>query len=82
MISTIRGESNCHLRCGPFDCAQGSWAKAFTSVDADNRVTFATRIAGQFLWGQLAPRRSRMLFFLFWTGLGGTFLGAGSSFAF
>ena len=67
MISTIRGESNCFSRCGPFDDAQGAWTER--------------REPGLF-WGQLAPRRSRMLSFLFWTGLGGTFLGAGSSFAF
>ena len=47
--------------------------------DADPST--ALRDPGLF-WGQLAPRRSRMLSFLFWTGLGGTFLGAGSSFAF
>ena len=52
---------------GRFDCAQGAWTER--------------REPGLF-WGQLAPRRSRMLSFLFWTGLGGTFLGAGSSFAF
>ena len=34
---------------GPFDFAQGAWAKAIALVDADNRITFATRIAGQFL---------------------------------
>ena len=28
MISTRRGESNCHLRCGPFDCAQGAWGES------------------------------------------------------
>ena len=34
---------------GPFDCAQGSLAKAIVILDADNRITFATRIAMQFL---------------------------------
>ena len=34
---------------GPFDCAQGALAKAIVILDADNRVTFATRIAGAIL---------------------------------
>ena len=34
---------------GPFDCAQGSLAKAIVILDADNRITFATRIAGAIL---------------------------------
>ena len=34
---------------GPFDCAQGSLAKAIVILDADNRLTFATRIAGAIL---------------------------------
>ena len=50
MISTIRGESNCHLRRGPFDCAQVALAKAIVILDADNRVTFATRIAEGNSW--------------------------------
>ena len=36
---------------GPFDCAQGAWAKAIVILDADNRITFATRIAGAILGG-------------------------------
>ena len=34
---------------GPFDAAQGSLTKASASVDAFHPVTFATRIASQFL---------------------------------
>ena len=51
MISTRRGESNCFSRCRPFDCAQGSLAKAIVILDAASRVTFATRIAGAILGG-------------------------------
>ena len=36
---------------GPFDCAQGSLAKANDSLDASYHVTFATRIAGAILGG-------------------------------
>ena len=36
---------------GPFDCAQGALAKAIVILDADNRITFATRIAGAILGG-------------------------------
>ena len=36
---------------GPFDYAQGAWAKAIVILDTDNRVTFATRIAGAILVG-------------------------------
>ena len=46
---------------GPFDCAQGSWAKAIVILDADNRITFATRIAGAILGGfhrEAAPSTS------------------------
>ena len=39
------------MGCGPFDFAQGSWAKAIVILDADNRITFATRIAGAILGG-------------------------------
>ena len=34
---------------GPFDFAQGSLVKAIVILDADNSITFATRIAMQFL---------------------------------
>ena len=36
---------------GPFDYAQGALAKAIVILDADNRITFATRIAGAILGG-------------------------------
>ena len=36
---------------GPFDCAQGALAKAIVILDADNRITFAPRIAGAILGG-------------------------------
>ena len=39
------------LDVGPFDCAQGAWAKAIVILDAASRVTFATRIAGAILGG-------------------------------
>ena len=37
------------LEIGPFDFAQGSWAKAVVFLGAEGRVTFAPRIAGAIL---------------------------------
>ena len=34
---------------GPFDFAQGAWAKAVVFLGAEGRVTFAPRIAGAIL---------------------------------
>ena len=34
---------------GPFDFAQGSWAKAVVFLGAEGRATFAPRIAGAIL---------------------------------
>ena len=45
---------------GPFDFAQGAWAKAFASVDAVHRITFASRIAMQFLEDFLGTRPLRL----------------------